>query len=182
MSPAPSRKLDYSFILATPQDGKRYELIDGELFVNPAPSPMHQRVLGQLFLQLERFCRTRSIGEVFFAPIDVILTNHDVFEPDLIVVGDPSHISRRGIEAPPLLAVEVLSPSTSRVDRGAKFVRYATLGIQHYWIVDPDTKRIECFRLSDGAFKLLLSATGDESVRHPDWDGFVINLASLWLG
>ena len=178
MAPAPNRKLNYSFIAATPNDGKRYELVDGELFVNPAPSLMHQRVSKRLFRMLEDFFQSRSIGEVFYAPLDVILTDHDVFEPDLLVVGDPAHTSARGVEAPPLLAVEILSPSTQHLDRKVKFLRYATLGIQHYWIVDPDAKQVECFRLADGEYLLLLR--GDESLKHPDWDGLVLDLAALW--
>ena len=180
MAPAPGRKLDYSFIAATPNDGKRYELIDGVLLVNPSPSPIHQRVLRRLSEQLTAYFHPRAIGEVFFAPLDVILTPHDVFEPDLIVVGDPSHISHRGIEAPPLLAVEILSPSTRRVDLGVKFARYAKLGIQHYWIVDPDAERVGCFRLADDEFKLVVSSSDDASLRHPDWDGLVVDLAALW--
>ena len=180
MAPAPIRKLDYSFIAATPNDGKRYELVDGELFVNPAPSPVHQRILRRLSRLLEDFFDSRSIGEVFFAPVDVILTNHDVFEPDLIVVADPAHISRRGIEAPPLLAVEILSPSTRRLDRSVKLVRYALLGIRHYWIVDPDEECVECFRLAEGELKLIVSASRDERLLHPDWDGLVLDLAALW--
>src|SRR5262245_61435976 len=114
MAPAPNRKLVYDDLLDTPADGKRYELIEGDLFVNPSPNPIHQRVSRRLERQLEDYFHGRSIGEVFYAPIDVILTPGDVFVPDLIVVADPSHISKRGIEKPPLLAVEILSPSTKR--------------------------------------------------------------------
>ena len=174
------RKLDYSDIQAAPDDGKRYELVQGDLFVNPAPSPIHQRISKRLQRQLEDYFEARSIGEVFDAPIDVILTDHDVFEPDILVTADPSQITRRGIEAPPLLVVEILSPSTRRVDRGLKSRRYAELGVQHYWIVDPDAKRIECFRLTEGAFRAVIEARGDTSLVHPDWDGLVIDLAALW--
>jgi Uma2 family endonuclease len=98
---------------------------------------MHQRISKRLQRQLENYFEARSIGEVFAAPIDLILTKEDVFVPDLVVAADPSHVSKRGIEAPPLLVVEVLSPSTRRVDRGVKFRRYAELCVLHYWIVDP---------------------------------------------
>ena len=119
------RRLDYSDILATPSDGERYELVQGELFVNPSPNPIHQRISRRLERQLEDYFHERSIGEVFDAPIDVILTPHDVLVPDLLVVADPNHISKRGTEKPPLLVVEILSPSTRKVDRGVKSRRYA---------------------------------------------------------
>jgi Uma2 family endonuclease len=180
MAPEIRRKLDYSDILATPNDGKRYELVQGELFVNPAPSPVHQRISRRLQRQLEDYFHVRSIGEVFDAPLDVILTPHDVLEPDLLVVTDPSHISKRGIEKPPLLVVEILSPSTRKVDRGLKFKRYAELGVQHYWIIDPERKRVECHRLAEGAFRLLVDAQGETTLDHPDWDGLVIDLSALW--
>jgi Uma2 family endonuclease len=180
MSHGLNRKFDYSDIVARDGDGKRYELVDGQLLVNPSPSPMHQRISRRLLLQLVPYFHERNLGEVFNAPLDVVLTSHDVFEPDLLVVADPSHISKRGIEKPPLLVVEILSPSTRRVDRGLKFRRYATLGVQHCWIVDPDEKRLECFRLAAGEFAPVVDARGNTTLAHPDWDGLVIDLAALW--
>jgi Uma2 family endonuclease len=174
------RKLEYSDILATPSDGKRYELIRGDLFVNPAPSPSHQRISRRLQRQLEDYFHNRKLGEVFNAPIDVILTPHDVFEPDLLVVGDSDHITKRGIEKPPLLVIEILSPSTRKVDRGLKFKRYAELEIPHCWIVDPDRRRLQCFGLSDGTFRPIVEGQGDTTLEHPEWDGLVIDLAALW--
>jgi Uma2 family endonuclease len=180
MSHGLKRKLDYSDIAAAPNDGNRYELVRGELLVTPSPSPIHQRICTRLWAQLAHYFHERAIGEVFHAPLDVILTKHDVFEPDLLVVSDPSHISKRGIEKPPLLAVEILSPATRKVDRGVKFQRYAELGVRHYWIVDPDGQRLQCFRLASGAFAPLIEAKGNATLAHPDWDGLVIDLAALW--
>lgn len=174
------RKLDYSDLLATPDDGKQYELEQGNLFVTPSPSPAHQRISRRLQRQLEDYFHARSIGEVFNAPIDLVLTNHDVLIPDLVVVSDPRHITRRGIEAPPLLVVEILSPSTQKRDRGSKARRYAELGVEHYWIVDPGGKRIECHRLERDAFRLVVDAEGEARLAHPDWKELVIELASLW--
>ncbi len=100
--------------------------------------------------------------------------------PDLLVVSDPAHISKRGIEKPPLLIVEILSPSTGRRDRRTKARRYAELGVEHYWIVDPDEKRIECYRLDENAFRRVIDAEGKTTLAHPDWDGLIIDLAALW--
>lgn len=174
------RKLDYSDLLVTPDDGKRYELVRGDLYVTPSPSPVHQRVSKRLLRLLEDYFEGRSIGEVFDAPIDLILTNQDVLVPDLLVVGHPKHVSKRGVEGPPLLVVEIISPSTGKRDRGLKARRYAELGVEHYWIVDPAKKRVECYRLSEGAFQPLIDAEGETEQAHPDWDGLVIDLAALW--
>ena len=86
----------------------------------------------------------------------------------------------QGAESNPLLIVEILSPSTRKRDRGVKARRYAELGVEHYWIVDPETKRVECHRLRDGAFRPLVEAEGNTTLKHSDWDGLEIDLAALW--
>lgn len=174
------RKLDYSDYIATPDDGKRYEIVEGELHVTPSPSPRHQRVSRRLERNLEEYFGARTAGEVFHAPIDLILTNHDVFVPDVLVVSDPALVSDRGIEGPPLLIVEILSPSTRKQDRGLKARRYAELGVEHYWIVDPEYRRVECHRASGGAFRPVVEAEGGATLTHPDWDGLEIDLSALW--
>lgn len=180
MAPGLNRKLEYSDLQISPDDGRRYELVQGDLFLAPSPSPMHQRVSRRLQLQLEAYFHGRSLGEVFGAPVDLILTVKDVFVPDLLVVADPSHVTGRGIEGPPVLVVEILSPSTQKVDRGVKARRYAELGVAHYWIVDPEQKRVECYRLEGGAFRSVVAAEGDVPLTHPEWDGLMIDTAALW--
>ena len=174
------RKLDYSDLTVSPDDGKRYELIRGELFVTPSPTPRHQRASRELLVQLMAYFHGRSLAEVFTAPTDVILTRHDVFVPDLVVVADPASVTHRAIERPPLLVVEILSPSTRKVDRGLKAQRYAELGVVHYWILDAEERRLECHRLDEGTFRLVVEEQGDSTLRHPDWDGLAIDLVALW--
>jgi len=175
------RVLDYTDYVAAPEDGQRYEIIRGDLFVSPPPRPLHQRVSRRLQRQLEDYFHPRG-SEVFDAPIALILTRHDVVEPDLLIVDDPRLVSDRGIEGAPLLVVEVLSPSSHGRDRGVKARRYAELGVRHYWLVDPDARRLECLRLDSGGFELVLAAQGDAVVIHPDFAGLVLELARLWLG
>jgi len=153
------RVLDYADYVAAPEDGQRYEIVGGDLFVSPPPRPVHQRVSRRLQRQLEDHFHTRG-SEVFNAPIALILTPHDVVEPDLLVVDDPRLVSDRGIEGPPLLVVEILSASTRGRDRGVKARRYAELGVRHYWLVDPDARRIECLRLGSGGFELVVDGQG----------------------
>ena len=171
------RKLDYDDYADIPPDRNRYEIIDGQLFVTP--SPIHQRVSRRLQRILEDYFHARGLGEVFNAPIDLILTFHDVVQPDL-VVATPVQVSARGIEGAPLLVVEILSPSTARQDRTVKAKRYAALGVVHYWMVESGARRIECYGLAAGEYAMLVQAEGDAVLVHPDWPGLTISLAELW--
>lgn len=173
-------KLVYQDLLTAPEDGNRYELLDGDVCVTPAPSPAYQRIVLGLTLRFVEYFHGRGLGEVFVSPIDVILTERDVLEPDILVVADPAQISTRGIEGAPLLVVEVLSPSTSDGDRTVKAQRYSRLGVPHSWLVDPDEKRIDCLRVRGGVYELVVAAGGDQVLTHPDWDGLRIELRGLW--
>ena len=173
-------RLDYDDYCAIPADGKRYELLDGQVYVTPAPSPLHQRVSKRLQRLLEAYFEEPGRGEVFDAPIDVILTPHDVVQPDLVVVTDPGLVSRRGIEGAPTLVVEVLSPNTTVYDRTTKAQRYAALGIPHYWIVDPEARTIECFRHHETTYQLAGAFGPTDTLTHPDFPGLRLSLAALW--
>jgi Uma2 family endonuclease len=173
-------KLVYDDLANTPDDGRTYELLDGDLFVTPSPSPQHQRVSKRLQRQLEAYFEERGLGEVFDAPLDVILTRHDVVEPDIVVVANRSQISKRAIEGAPILVVEILSPSTADRDRTLKARRYEATGVPHYWIVDIDAARIDCFALKDGRYAIVPAASSDQTLSHPDWPELRIDLASLW--
>lgn len=177
-----SRKLDYSDYAAIPEDGNRYEVLEGSLHVTPAPSTGHQHASKRLHRQLEAYFEGRSLGEVFYSPLDVILSPHDIVQPDLVVVERPEQVSKRGVEGSPLLAVEILSPSTRQHDRRRKFKRYAALRIPHYWMVDPEARRLECYRLEGDWYSMVVSGEGIASVAHPDWPGLTLELSSLWRG
>jgi Uma2 family endonuclease len=172
--------LDYSDLAHTPDDGNRYEILEGNLLVTPALAPLHQRISKRLQRHLEAYFEARSIGEVFNAPLDVMLTVHDVVEPDLVVVSDPKQVTTRAVEGAPLLVVEILSPSTRERDRTVKARRYAEVGIAHYWIVDPDAKRIECYRLQATIYTLLIDSTSPARLAHPDFPDLQIDLAAIW--
>jgi Uma2 family endonuclease len=174
------RKLDYEDYARLPDDGKRDEILDGELYVTPSPSPLHQRLSKRLQRRLEDYFEVGGLGEVFNAPIDVLLAQHDIVQPDLVIVTRPDQISSRAIEGAPLLVVEILSPATRRQDRGIKMRRYAELGVPHYWIVDPDGRTIECWRLERGEYHLVANAMVPDVLRHPDWPDLAIDLAALW--
>jgi len=177
MSTGLNTRLDYDDYCAIPTDGKRYEILDGEVHVSPAPSPAHQRMVLKFARMLEDFFG--GSAEVFISPIDLILTPHDVAQPDLVVVSDPVQVSVRGIEGPPLLVVEILSPSTTAYDRTTKARRYAALGIPHYWIADPLACRLECFRLEGVIYRPVTAVGPEESLAHPDFPGLSVSLSPL---
>lgn len=174
------RKLDYSDYVDTPDDGMRYEILDGDLSVTPSPSPIHQRTSRRFQRVLEDYFHGRNLGEVFNAPIDVILAFRDIVQPDLVVVADPKQISGRGIEGAPLAVVEILSPSSRSTDTGVKARRYGLLGVPHYWLLDPEAKSIICYRLDGDTYKSVLEGRDKTKLTHPDWEGLVIDLEALW--
>ncbi|ANM29877.1 hypothetical protein ABI59_10260 [Acidobacteria bacterium Mor1] len=174
------RKLEYSDLEATPDDGKRYELVRGDLLVTPSPRTLHQRVSMRLTQLLHAYCEEHGTGELFVAPTDVILTPQDVFVPDLLVTAATADVTERGIEGAPRLVVEILSPSTQKNDRNIKAVRYAELGVEHFWLVDPADQTFECYRRVDDAFELATEAKGDAHFEPPDWPGLIIDLSPLF--
>lgn len=163
-----------------PDDGKLYELLAGELYVNPTPSWQHQHVAKWLFETFFRFFEEKDLGEVYFAPLGVVLGPYDVAEPDLLVVGDRSQLSQRGVEGAPLLAVEILSPSGIRHDRVTKAARYLTLGVVHYWIVDPLAKHLICYRADDQQWTVVAEGRDDQRVCDPTWPELIVELGRLW--
>jgi len=176
------RRATYEDYCRFPDDGKRYEILDGEIFMTPSPSPRHQFASKRLQRILERYFEDTLGYQVFDAPLDVILSNADVVQPDLLVVAASQQVSTRGIEGAPLLLVEILSPSRPEYDRLTKASRYAARGVPHYWLVDPDGRTIECFQLDDsGVYRLGASATGQAELIVPAFSGLKIPLASLWL-
>src|SRR5262245_16997193 len=126
-----ARNLMYSDLPET-NDGKRYEIIRGRLYVTPSPRLSHQRVSIRLERALHDYFVPRRL-EMLHAPVDVILSDHDVFVPDIVVFDPVVDDSERGVERPPLSVVEILSPSTRRRDLGVKYRRYAELGVEHCW-------------------------------------------------
>lgn len=136
--------LTYEDLCAMPEDGRRYEILEGELCVTPAPTITHQRISRNLEFLLHRHVTEHNLGEVLDAPVDVLLDRTTVVEPDLLFVARARRavIAERGVEGPPDLVVEILSPSTALRDRGAKQQLYARYGVAHYWCVDPAARSL----------------------------------------
>lgn len=169
---------------ALPADGKRYEIIDGVLFVSAAPATAHQRVLGRLHFQLLPYAEPRGI-EVLFAPVDVRASAVTQVEPDLLAL-PRRHVGRGLTRWEPMsllmLAVEILSPSTAVVDRGKKRQLYTSAGVDQYWIVDLDASAVEVWR--PGAVVAEVYGVADALRWQPvaGTEALVIDVAALFEG
>lgn len=175
-------RLSVDEYLELPDDGKRYQILDGVLDVTPAPSPRHQRVSRRLLWHLMAELERKGKGEVFNAPIDVVLDRHSVVQPDLVFLrAEHAHeVGERGIEGAPDLVVEILSPSTRRTDVLTKSALYARFGIAEYWIVDPDIDKVEVYVLRDGRYVLTSSVSAPEALTSESYPGLAIPLDEVF--
>ncbi|HEX5944661.1 MAG TPA: Uma2 family endonuclease [Acidimicrobiales bacterium] len=154
------RPLTYDEVQQFPDDGYRYELVDGELLVTPAPNTAHQRAITQLIIVLAAAVSAEM--EALVGPVDWYVRPTTCFEPDLVVVRRDGRADAQKLLEPPVLAVEVLSPSTRHRDVGLKLRAYEDAGLAWYWVVDPVEPRLTVHRLVDGRFARLASVAGDE--------------------
>jgi Uma2 family endonuclease len=155
------RPLTYDDVQQFPDDGYRYELVDGELLVTPAPNKAHQRAVTQLVVLLSAAAPAQM--ETFVGPVDWYVRPTTYFEPDLVVVRRDGAADEQKFLEPPVLAVEVLSPSTQHRDVGLKLRAYEDAGLAWYWVVDPVEPRLTVHRLVDGRFAREASVAGDET-------------------
>ena len=162
--------LTYQDYAALPDDGKRYEIHDGELCEMSAPTMLHQILLFELAVVLRAHVRARNLGLVMVAPLDVILidtpSETTVLQPDIVYLdhGRLDAARMRGVEGAPTLAVEILSPSTAGIDRNRKRALYARYGVPYLWLVDPEARAIESYVLRAGAYALALRVSGTQPV------------------
>ncbi len=163
-----------------PDDGNRYETIAGELFVTPAPGSRHQTVLARLFLLLGNYVERHHLGQLWFAPLDVVFGPMTLVEPDLLFLrSDHSGlVTEREIAGAPDLAVEAISPSTARTDRGRKRALYQEEGVAEYWIVDSELRQVEVWR--PGALAAEVHTATVRWQPDPRVEAITINLAEVF--
>ncbi len=174
-------RVSFADLQRMPDDGNRYELYDGELCVVPSPLPGHQVVAQRLFLALHETTK-RTGGAVFLAPFDIVLSDYNVVQPDLIYFG-PESASLIDLHAhvrfPPDTAFEVLSPSTARNDRGRKRNLMARFRVPEYWIIDPRGRVIEISRLTESGYDEPLVVSEGRCASFVI-SGFEVDLAELF--
>src|SRR5205814_4243917 len=142
----------------------------------------HQESSGDLYSTVRHYVRSRGLGKVYYAPLDVILSDTTIVQPDLVFLDNSrlGQISARGVEGPPTLVVEILSPSTSRIDRVRKTQLYAQYGVPYYWIVDSRARIVEGYRLVDARYELVGRVAGTQPLALPPFADLLLNPASLW--
>ncbi len=177
---APYTRWTVDRLRALPDDGRRYEIIDGELLVTPSPSLRHQDAVLALAVRLRAYLATRRVGHVIIAPADVEFSDDTVVEPDVFVVPlvngrPPAELKQAGR---PLLVAEILSPSTERADRGRKRELFQVRGVPDYWIVNVDARVFERWR--PGATQPELVTERLEWRPAPDVEPFVMALDDYW--
>ncbi len=165
MATTPSTKYTYEDYVLLPDDGRRKEIIGGELFVTPAPVTKHQAVSGNLYFLLRLFLGNHSIGRVFHAPYDVIFSESDIVQPDIIYVSNERAgiITDKNIRGAPDLLVEILSESYRRNDEVIKRKLYERYGVDEYWIVDPILETIKIYRREGGAYRRVAELSNESA-------------------
>jgi Uma2 family endonuclease len=160
------RKLTYEDYLLFPEDGKRHEILDGEHYVTSAPSWEHQGVSLNLSSRLGPFVREHRLGFVRYAPLEVLLSEHDIVQPDLLFISNERAgiVTPANVQGAPDLVIEILSDSSRRRDETVKRDRYEQHGVREYWLFDPYRKTARVFRRSGAGFlppQELSAAAGD---------------------
>ena len=176
----PRKRWTYADYCRIPADRNRHEIIDGRHFVNPAPSPYHQVVSGQLQHQLMTLITDRSRGIVLNAPLDVHLGPGTLVQPDLVVLRprNRSIIGDKKLTGVPDLLIEILSPSNVGYDRRTKRDRYERAGVREFWLVDPDAHLIEQLVLRHGTYTAPIIAT--DRIRLRVFRGIELDLRKVW--
>ena len=174
----------YEDYLALPEGGPyRYEIIDGELYIIPSGShsPGHQKVAGSVFAMFWNHFRHTRGGEVFFGPCDVVLSRSpfQIVLPDLVVVSNERStiVMEQNIQGVPDLVVEILSEGT---DWRKKHSLYERFGVPEYWLVDPEAKTVQVFRLSDGRYGTCLELRKEDILESPRFPGLSIPLSGVF--
>ena len=179
----PRARLTVADYMNTPDD-VRYQLIDGELVLAPSPSTRHQSVSSELFVVLHQFVRQHGLGMVWDAPLDVVLSDNEVFQPDILFVSNERRgiVTEANIRGAPDLVVEILSPSTRQHDEGHKREVYSGHGVKEYWIVDPEDGMVQVLAASEAGLAPSGIFSREDSLVSMLLPGFAVELSQVFAG
>jgi Uma2 family endonuclease len=179
-----TKRLTYDDFLKLPDDGKRYEIIDGELYVNASPVPRHQRIVGRIYFALQAWFNAHGGGEAFVAPLDIRFDDYNVVEPDVIAIKADrlSIIGPKNLQGPPHLVVEVLSDGSRRADEIDKRKLYDRFGVDEYWIADPELELVKIYRRTAAGFERVAEIEADEggTITTPLFPGFSLDVRDVF--
>ena len=175
-------RVSFTDLQQWPDDGRRYELYDGEVCELTSPILFHQVIVSNIKRLLDAYAALHG-GLSFFSPLDIVFSEYDVVQPDVVFFT----AARRHLvdfyapnRQPPDLVVEVLSPSTRRNDRGRKMAMFARFGVLEYWIADPPSACLEIYQLHDAAYHFAGKTCGDEVVQSPLLAGFTFPVSDAF--
>jgi Uma2 family endonuclease len=181
----PRVKLTYDDFVLFPDDGKRHELIDGEHYVTPSPARKHQTISWNLTLLIGNYLRANPIGRAFAAPLDVVFSDFDVVEPDLLFISKARQddiLTAKHVRGAPDLVVEIGSPATRKRDETIKRRLYEKFGVSEYWVVDPELDSIHVYRRVDAVYTRVQELTLEQQdvLRTPLMPGLDLPLAVIF--
>ena len=161
--------------------GVRLELVNGEVAVSPSPIPDHGYVITKIISLLDRYCEDNDLGEVF-SDIDTILSTFTVRRPDVLFFAKArtNFVGKKAMEGPPDLTVEVISPGSIEIDREDKFAEYREAGVANYWVIDPELRTLDAWRLEAGQYMSAGRAQGNATMRLQPFPELEISLNRLW--
>jgi len=181
---APGVKLTYEDFLLFPDDGKRHELIDGEHYVTATPNVKHQTIVMNLGAMIWNYLKQRPVGRAFFVPMDIVLSDYDVVEPDLQFISRARQaiLTKQNVRGAPDLVLEVGSPSTRKRDETIKRRLYERFGVSEYWVIDPELDTIKVYRRVDERFVRVaeLSLENGDVVTTPLLPGLEMPLSTIF--
>ena len=177
----PKTKLTVEDYMVT-SDDERWELLDGELIMPAAPGTRHQRIQVNLGWRLSQFVNEQAVGKVYFAPTDVVLSDTDVVQPDLLFVstGRLDIVTPANIQGAPDLVVEILSPATSERDRGYKSELYARHGVKEYWMLGTNPDTVSVLLLQDNGYEVFETLDPGETLQSPTLQGLSIDVNDIF--
>jgi Uma2 family endonuclease len=165
-----------------PETGPRYQLIEGDLYMAPAPNRFHQDISRNLEVAFANYLSANPIGVLYNAPFDVYLTQTDVFQPDLLIVLNENRriLTEAGAEGAPDFVVEILSPKTRHLDLVNKKRIYARVGVKELWIIDPDQKEVAVYRFDQDPAESVAIVGDQEEIASPLLPGLAIGLPEIF--
>jgi Uma2 family endonuclease len=165
-----------------PETGPRYQLIQGDLYMAPAPNRFHQEISRNLEFELQGYLKRNPIGKLFHAPFDVYLDEINVFQPDIIVVSNErlGILTEEGAEGAPDLVVEILSPKTRRLDLVNKKQEYARAGVKELWIIDPEARTVTMHRFNLDGSEIVSELDENQTLRSPLLPGWSLSGSALY--
>ncbi len=180
--PTTHRRMTAEEYYQMPEGPPYFQLIDGELFMSPSPHFFHQEIIGNIFSLIREYLRTNPLGKVILAPSDVEFNKENIFQPDVFFIRQErlGMVDKHGAKGAPDLVVEVISGSTGRLDLGPKMTIYAQSGVLEYWVVLPESRTVEVYRLAENAERPAATFAEGDTLMTPSLPGLELALQEIF--